>query len=289
VVAPGTGGTGPSSATGGAGPGGNGARGGGGAAGAGAKGGAAGNPAGAGACTTTSALLCDDFESYPVGQVPGGPWTASINQGTVVVDTTRAWSGTHAVRVTVAGGTGTYRRAFLSTMGPPVFPLPGNAFYGRMMIWLNAAPAGSVHWTNIQAEGPVPGMNFRALSRYGGQLQKRLMASYDTQGVASDCWRHSATLMPEARWACMEWRFNGPNNETDFWLDGTALTDLTVIKRGDGCLDNGTNGDWLAPTYDTLLLGWEHYQQSIVHDMWIDDVGVSLQRLGCPAANPPTK
>jgi hypothetical protein len=223
-----------------------------------------------------------------VGQVPGGPWTANTNQGTVVVDSTRAWSGTHAVRVTVAGGTGTYRRAFLSTMGPPVFPLPGNAFYGRMMIWLNAAPAGSVHWTNIQAEGPVPGMGFRALSRYGGQLQKRLMASYDTQGVASDCWRHSATLMPEARWACMEWRFNGPNNETDFWLDGVALTDLTVIKRGDGCLNNGTNGDWLAPTYDTLFLGWEHYQQSIVHDMWIDDVGVSLQRLGCPAANPPT-
>jgi hypothetical protein len=26
-----------------------------------------------------------------------------------------------------------------------------------------------------------------------------------------------------------------------------------------------------------------------VHDMWIDDVGVGLQRLGCPATTPPTK
>jgi hypothetical protein len=245
---------------------------------------AGGSPGAAGTCT--GAVICDDFESYAVGGPPGGHWTANTNQGTVVIDSTRAWSGTHAVRVTTADGTGTYRRAFLATTGAPLFPVPGNTFYGRMMIWLNSAPAGSVHWTNIQAEGPVAGMSFRAMTRYGGQLEKRLMASYDTNGVASDCWRHSATLMPEMRWACMEWRFNGPNNETDFWLDGTALTDLTVIDRGDGCLNNGTNGEWLQPTYDTLFLGWEHYQQSIVHDMWIDDVAVGLTRLGCTAARP---
>jgi hypothetical protein len=200
----------------------------------------------------------------------------------VAVDTTHASSGTKAVRFTTDGGTGTYRRAFISIEGAPVFPVAGNVFYGRMLVWLTAAPAGSVHWTNIQGEGPVPNMNFRAYSRYGGQLQKRLMANYETQGVASDCWQHSATTMPEGRWTCMEWRFNGPNNEMNFWLDGVSLLDLTVIARGSGCIAQGTAGNWYSPTYDTVRLGWEHYQQSIAHDLWIDDVALDTKRIGCP-------
>jgi hypothetical protein len=203
--------------------------------------------------------------------------------GMVRVDGTRASSGTKAVRVTSADGTGTYRRAYISIEGAPVFPVAGNVVYGRMMFWLNAAPAGSVHWTNVQGEGPVPGMSFRALSRYGGQQQKRLMANYETEGVASDCWQHSATVIPEGRWACMEWRFNGPNNEMNFWLDGQALADITVVNRGTGCVAQGTMGNWYSPTYDTIRLGWEHYQQSaIVHDMWIDDVAIDTKRIGCP-------
>jgi len=34
-----------------------------------------------------------------------------------------------------------------------------------------------------------------------------------------------------------------------------------------------------------LYLGWEHYQQTANPiDLWVDDVAVGTERLGCPAA-----
>jgi hypothetical protein len=235
-----------------------------------------------GDCST--ALLCEDFEAYPAGQGPAGPWTVDTAQASVVIDETRAVSGARSVRITTEDGEGTYRRAFMSVTGAPVFPLDGNVMYGRMMIWLTAAPEGSVHWTNIQGEGDVEGMGFRGLSRYGGQHDGRLMANYETSGISTDCWQHSDTTIPVGQWACFEWRFNGPNDEMNFWLDGAPLDDLTVIGMGEGCGGNDAGGYWYSPIYDTLRLGWEHYQATSGKELWIDDVAVDVERIGCPAA-----
>ena len=71
------------------------------------------------------------------------------------------------------------------------------------------------------------------------------MANYDSTGKKSDCWQHSATQMPEAKWACMEWYFDGATNTQKFWLDGKAIDDLTVVGEGEGCIDQGTGGKWL--------------------------------------------
>jgi polysaccharide lyase-like protein len=229
----------------------------------------------------SGARLCDDFESYAAGKPPTGPWTVSVNGGTVVVDSVHARSGTQAVHVST-DGLAPYRQAYISVSGAPVFPVPGNVVFGRMMIWLTAAPTMTTHWTNIQGEGPVAGQTYRSLTRYGGQVSQQLMANYETAGVASDCWQHSQVAIPVQRWACFEWRFNAPNDEMDFWLDGTSIPALTVIGQGQGCISNGTGGHWYFPQYDTLRLGWEHYQTSIPIDMWIDDVAVDSQRIGCP-------
>ena len=227
-------------------------------------------------------LACDDFESYPAGGMPGGPWHTSVNMGAVTVDTTRAFTGTQSIHVHTDSGAGTYRRAYFSIEGAPVFPVTGNVFYGRMMVWLTAAPPETVHWSNIQGEGNTA-QNFRAFVRYGGQVAKQLMANYDSSGVSSDCWQHSQTVIPEGRWACFEWRFDGPQSRQDFWLDGNSIPALTVIGSGQGCISNGTNGMWVGPTYDAIRLGWEHYQNtSIPIDMWIDDVAIADHRIGCP-------
>ena len=82
------------------------------------------------------------------------------------------------------------------------------------------------------------------------------MANYDSTGKKSDCWQHSATQMPEAKWACMEWYFDGTTNTQKFWLDGKAIDDLTVVGEGEGCIDQGTGGKWLFPTFARVNLGW---------------------------------
>ena len=228
-----------------------------------------------------TALLCEDFESYMMGSAPGAPWSASTNQGAVAVDGEHAVSGTRAVKFTTADGAGTYRRAYMG-LAAPYFPIAGNHFFGRMMVWLTEAPVASVHWTNIQGEGPVAGQDYRSLYRYGGQTDKHIMANYETSGRSTDCWQHSSTVMPEKRWACIEWEFDGTADTMRYWLDGTALTAITVIDQGSGCIGHDLADKWIAPVFDKLYLGWEHYQQVSAREMWIDDVAIDTSRVGCP-------
>ncbi|MEI9935597.1 MAG: hypothetical protein WDO69_00100 [Pseudomonadota bacterium] len=237
--------------------------------------GAAGNGDG---CAGT--LICDDFESYTTQ--PAAPWTVSTNQGTVAIDTQRHMSGKQSVKFSTTG-VNTYQRAFIGIDGAP-FPLANNAFYGRMMIYTTAAANDGVHWTMIQAEGPVAAQGItNATVRYGGQQMKSLMANYDSTGKKSDCWQHSATKMPEGQWACMQWYFDGKTNTQKFWLNGAAVDDLTVTGQGQGCIDHDTNDMWYFPQdFSKAYVGWESYQKDDAREVWIDDVALGTQAIACP-------
>jgi hypothetical protein len=247
---------------------------------AGAAGASPADPVAADGCDT--ALLCDDFEADTNGMPPGAPWTVQVNGGAVEVSTERAFSGTNSVHV--SNTEGAYKRAYFSVTGDPVFPAAGAEMYGRMMMWLDATPVGSVHWTFIQGEGPSDDGSYDIYYRYGGQHDGRLMANFETNGISTDCWDHSETVMPTQTWACLEWRFNTATDEMQFWLDGTELTDIHVTGSGEGCGGQDLNGAWPAPKqFEVLRLGWEKYQDSSELNAWIDDVAVSTERVGCPA------
>lgn len=235
----------------------------------------------AGGAPCASARFCDDFETYDAGARPSGPWTVSVSGGDARIDDTKAFSGGQSVRLTT-DGQAAYRRAFISLTGAPVFPIPGNVMFGRLMMWLTAPPTQTTHWTNIQGEGPVPNQSYRSEVRYGGQVSQHLMANYDTSGVASDCWQHSTTVIPSGRWACFEWRYDAPNDTMNLWVDGVAIDALTVVGQGSGCISHDTGDHWYFPTFDTLRLGWEHYQTSDPIELWLDAVAVDTQRIGCP-------
>jgi hypothetical protein len=263
-----------------------------GAAGTTGAGGSAGDP-----CAT--ALFCDDFESYTAGNAPGAPWMRQVSSGsTAAVDTTQARSGTKSVKFVAASGSGS-KTAYIrlaSTSMKTIFPVTPNVVYGRMMFRLEAAPTGDVHWTFLEGSGLVPGQSYHALYRYGGQhpvmngstfVGSQLMANYETPdsyggtGPKSDCWQHAnKVVIPEGKWSCAEWQFDGPNNTMRLWLDGAAIDTLTVVGAGSGC---GTaTAVWTAPTFDRFDLGWESYQQDTARTIWIDDVVVSKTRIGCP-------
>ncbi|HYQ02735.1 MAG TPA: hypothetical protein VER96_28880, partial [Polyangiaceae bacterium] len=119
---------------------------------------------------------------------------------------------------------------------------------------------------------------------YGGQQMKSLMANYDSTGKKSDCWQHSATKMPEGQWACMQWYFDGKTNTQKFWLNGTAIADLTVEGEGSGCVNNELNGKWYFPQdFSKAYVGWESYQKDDAREVWIDDVAISNQPVACPS------
>ncbi len=254
---------------------------------------------GGGGDPCATALFCDDFESYTAGNAPGAPWTRQVSSGsTAAVDTAQARSGTKSVKFVAASGSGS-KTAYIrlaSTSMKTIFPVTPNVVYGRMMFRLEAAPTGDVHWTFLEGYGLVPGQSYHALYRYGGQhpvmngstfVGSQFMANYETPdsyggtGPKSDCWQHAnKVVIPEGKWSCAEWQFDGPNNTMRFWLDGAAIDTLTVVGAGSGC---GTaTAVWTAPTFDRFDLGWESYQQDTARTIWIDDVVVSKTKIGCP-------
>jgi hypothetical protein len=272
----------------------------GGTTGQGGTGGTTGQGGTGGADTCKTALICDDFEAYAPGGAPGGAWSVSAYKGSVAVDTGRAFSGKRAVKVSADSADG-YRSAMLVLKGSGL-PVAGNVVFGRMMFWLESAPEATVHWTFIDGQGVVPGQNYRSLYRYGGQhpitengtfIGSQLMANYDTpdsyqnppKGPGSDCWLHSDKKpVPVGAWTCAEWRFDGPANQMQFWLNGAELTDLAMNGKGQGCVNQAASFEWTAPTFEQFDLGWESYQPDGARVIWIDDVALGTERLGCPAA-----
>lgn len=195
------------------------------------------------------------------------------------------------MKVAVPAASG-YRSALLG-LESPTLPVTGNVVYGRMMFFLESAPTSDVHWTFVDGYGLVPGKNYHAAYRYGGQHPvsggSQLMANYDTPdsyssiGPSSDCWQHaSGRVVPVGRWACAEWRFDGAANGMRFWLDGQELTDLAVSGTGQGCVNQSATFPWTAPTFERIDVGWESYQADQARTLWIDDLAIGTQRIGCP-------
>ena len=250
------------------------------AAGAGGAAGAAGG----GGCA--GALVCEDFESYT--DKPGGNWKVETNTGTaILIDNTKHVSGSKSVKFTTSGANN-YQRAFIG-LSSPIFPIAGNAFYGRMMMYVTKAANDGVHWTMIEADGPVAAQSItNANVRYGGQQMQHLMANYDSTGKKSDCWQHSETKMPEGKWACMQWYFDGSTNTQKFWLDSVAIDDLTVTGMGQGCIAQETNDTWYFPqSFSKTYVGWESYQKDDAREVWIDDFALGTAPIACPAAPTP--
>ena len=247
-------------------------------------------------CST--ALLCDDFEKYDLAKPPGAPWTNNTSGGTVTIDGTHVHSGTHAVKLSAASATG-YRSAMINLQKTTFLPTANNVFYGRMMFWLDSAPQTSVHWTFIDAQGLVPNQAYHAIYRYGGQMpladgstpSSQLMANYDTPdsyatpkvGPSTDCWVQSdAVPVPVGAWACAEWKFDGQGNKMQFWLNGTEVPSLEMNGMGQGCVNQTDPYTWAAPSFDRIDLGWESYQADDARNLWLDDVAIGTERMGCP-------
>jgi hypothetical protein len=241
--------------------------------------------------------FCEDFEDDAADRAPQSPWSDATNGATARVDALHAFGGSQALHVNVPSGPPPHRGYVALQQGS--FAAANREMYGRVMVWLDAAPrpaAGDgLHWTLFQGEGRAATNNYNAIYRFGGERQggAGLLANYETTQdgnppVRSDCAQHSASKIPTQRWACFEWHFSQASNVVQYWLDGCELSDLHVIDRGPTCRYNEPplNGEWLAPpAFQTLYMGWEQYAASSnAVDVWLDAVVVSTTRVGCPAA-----
>jgi hypothetical protein len=241
------------------------------------------------------ALMCDDFEGYPLGGDLSPNWTTEVIKGSVQVDTSKAFRGSKGVHLTttlspanepVRTNGGPLRAATLVKTGAPLFPAPGNAFWGRAMVWVTKMPPagrqGDVHSSHIEASGKLP--NGRLLKYGEGIMGGQLLAGY-TQRPGDendlplvDCGPRAGPGIPEGRWVCVEWQIDGARSAMHMWFDAKLQTQVDV---------NGSQGGsctWQAPPFDKLFLGWRHSQPSPIDtEMWMDNVVIDTKRVNCPA------
>jgi hypothetical protein len=258
-----------------------------GSGGVGGSGGAAGNSGTGGALgdCPAGAILCDDFESYTSPADLSAAWTVTETMATLVVDDSKPHAGARGIHITGSGQTPV---GVIVKQGAPTFPIAGNVFYGRMMIWLTDAPTGGVHWNNVQSTGLMP--DSTQWSKYGwGGMFGTILAGYTIRDDPAgqpvvDCSKPSQMELPEGAWTCFEWQFDGMGNEMHLWLNGTLVADADIITTGTQCVTpEPPNNTWQAPEFSNLTLGWAQYQQSdTAIEFWMDDLVVATERVGCP-------
>lgn len=231
-------------------------------------------PAHRGSCPR-AALFCEDFEGLPLGGPSTLRWGVDTRNGTLAVE--RADRHNQVLHVhTVDNG-----RAFLRVDD---FAAPGNRFYGRMRLRVDAFPTAPdwAHFTLVEATGTGSQEIVRPI---GGQYAPTVPGTF--WGVGADGgptgdwtnWRTSAPVVAGA-WQCFEWMLDPADNRVAVWIDGKANPDLTASTTNHG----GNDVPFILPAVNTVKIGWQLYQSGTTpgqFDIRIDDIALSSQRLGC--------
>jgi len=263
------------------------------------------------ACTTEersytnvcdTALACDDFESSAAGSKPAGALRAAEEGASLSIVDGMAYSGSRSVKISVPKGDNTFRSAMLAFDDTGKLPTPENVLYGRAMYFFESLPMTDLEWRMVVGKGMIPGKTYRSIYSYGGALPvmgpdgsfvgSEFVALYDTPDYYDDpmssphtnCWSHANQIAaPVGKWACIEWKFDGPNNEMQLWLDGIGVAGMDIKGQGDACSGPDGQYTWEAPAFTEIYMGWETYLPDMQdRTVWIDDVVISTQRIGCP-------
>ena len=251
--------------------------------------GPAATPDGTAASCPPGALVCEDFEKYATGAattVLAPAWMTDTTGGTVTVDTSKPHAGSKSVHFTSTAGASNVLQIWKK--GAPLFPVKDNVFYGRVMMWLSRQPTGGVHFNTVQANGLLPGSTQVAKYAYGA-MYERLMAGYtirdvETGPTTADCGKSptNAPGYPLGKWVCAEWKFDGANDEMHYWFDGVAQTSVDVVKTDRSCVMPPPQYRWQAPVFDKVMLGWFSQVFPMPIDLWMDDIVIATERIGCP-------
>lgn len=228
-------------------------------------------------CDGADVLLCDSFED---GAIDLGKWQVT---GTVTIDSQHAARGDSAAHVHTEGNGFSYLREVVT------FPAPGNTYYGRMFVWIDAVPIAPdwAHWTLVGAIGSGEPGEIRVGGQYNPFAGKNLFG-VGTDGGPTGDWTNldddppgQAKAVVVQDWVCLEWLHDGQNDETKFWWDADEHPSLATTAKDHG----GNQGaDYIMPQFESMWVGWWLYQggpNPDHYDIWIDEVAVDGARIGC--------
>jgi hypothetical protein len=237
-----------------------------------------------GLCVTGGTELCDGFES---GSINAKLWGMKTTSGTsLAIDSVHVHAGSYALHIkVVAGQSNTAQLTDAVT-----FPAKNNLFYTRAFFYfspdLPADMMGGFHMAYLLATGNnTLGYVEAGLGSAGN---KQYLGYSEYYGDGPNVAQHGPTFTefgPDSSkqvvpmtWICLELMQGGdPTTGTTsrrVWVNDTELTEQ---------VSNYT--DRPPPTFAMMSIGVLQYHVSpILTDIWIDDVRISSDRIGCDLA-----
>jgi hypothetical protein len=212
--------------------------------------------------------LCDDFESAAVGASPDpARWslTRDFNSTAaspdLAIDGSMAHSGSHSVRIV---GTSSLREI--------VGHVAQDRFFARAWLRLSSVPTGG--GPVIMAIGGDQNSDLR-LRLWAGQLATLNTGAGDsivpnaaTSGNCPEC-----LPVPSNAWFCAEMFVDNTARSVTLWIDGSEAARVT---------NNNWNSTWPTfPTPTNVRLGFWGLQGAGATQVWVDDVAVRADRVGC--------
>ena len=223
-------------------------------------------------CAAGKYLLCEDFETTAVGEVPAG-WT---KQGSAGVSEANAAGGKRSLAITPAAN-GSRR------MRHPGAIL-GSQHWGRIRYKVQLpVPDAFVHSTLValQGNGPTRGAEeVRVVdtvknSSANGSKHQFL---YNVQASNGEFGKGSAyDYSFDGAWHCAEWHLDAATQTYEFFFEGTRLSSIS-FSNGAGKY----TGSEIPTSIDEIRVGWNNYQSAPPgFTAWLDDLAVGVARVGC--------
>ncbi|KAK7063426.1 FAD/NAD(P)-binding domain-containing protein [Favolaschia claudopus] len=186
--------------------------------------------------------------------------------GSATVDTTKAHSGSHSLKVVSTGGFSNhifYGLSNLNALGG------GSDIYGRYYAnFMNAFTQD--HITHMMMTDPVA-----QTLRMGGQFGVLDWNRASDDSIMPDGSPDSnagSIAIAANTWYCIEFHLSKSSGQIQTWVNGNVVPSLTTPQSrwGSSYIPNPSNWG----------LGWESYG-SAPNTIWYDDIALGTSRLGC--------
>jgi hypothetical protein len=244
----------------------------GGAAGASTAGAGEGGGGGAAACVTVGNELCEDFES---GEIDLEQWALvkTRDDAAITVEQDQVHAGQYALHVHVAPDQQTTAQ-IEETL---TFPGLEETLYARMFAYfvqeLPSDPGGGYHMGFIQAVGHNDLGEVR--SSVGSIADRQVLGDSIYFGPPfHEFGPWSETRYAAGQWYCIELfttGVGGVNTERRIWIDDVEMDNQHTNYDGQQ-----------PPQFEHLSFGiWQYHPTPSLSDVWIDDIRVSAQKIGC--------
>lgn len=235
------------------------------------------------------AFFFDDFEAGATGTQPAA-WDRWINYTTeagnalgnpqfALLDNTESFSGNQSIHFHTEGAT---QPAMLTMELPQGLNRIHIRAYVMSRIAVGGVPADAVsnHETLIGLRAtPNDGNDEIRFGGAKGALGFNMVGPGRNDAVAPlQAQWGSAPGMQPGTWHCVELAFiNEGTPSARATLDGTIVRDVTSPQGWHIPVDQA----WLNGLYREVFIGWQSFSPAPANDVWMDDVVLSTQPIGC--------